>query len=504
MAKRIHSTIAQAGVVCLLLISLLVAYDLFSGREYFDIAYKPFRTLSSPHKPTLPSSSLNLTSKEGLIELTLDSGKPNPTEAAHGAAPHDGENQTNTAVTSPAIAPSHTPLPPISTPTPTPPPVPSPDVGGGASSTVLDANPEHLKNAPLYIASILDPDDKSLPRLDCPRPDISRYQYLKPGTTLKKPKFFIALNIREKADLLPRLLGSIVEALHFLGPENCVLSIVEGNSGDGTYEILHLLRPEIEKLGTEYHFSRSDLDPGAGDRIPKLAELRNMALAPLVSGGPGKYAADAVVLFLNDVAICLEDILELAHQRLYLGADMTCGFDWTYVGPDPTFYDVWISRTIAGDSFFEIPADGNWNSAWNIFWNEDTSRRRFFDHKPLQVFSCWNGAVAMTARPLLDRLVSFRAPGPGECFQGEPQLFCKDLWNAGFGKIAVVPSVNLEYSDEAGRKIKAAKGYTSQWVGGEDEVQDFRVEWKADPPEKVKCMASYDKQTWEPWNQALE
>ncbi|OBR07860.1 alpha-1,3-mannosyltransferase CMT1 [Colletotrichum higginsianum IMI 349063] len=460
----------QILAVCLALIGLLVGYDLFSGRAYLGAAYTPFRPVhfTNPHR--------------------------NASHAIH--------VPTSTVILRPTRTPTPTPNP-TRTPTPISPPAGN---GDGAASTLPEGDPEHLKNASKYITAILDADDNSLPRLDCPRPDISRYQYLKPASSsssLKKPKFFIALNIREKADLLPRLMGSVVEAIRFLGPENCVLSVVEGNSRDGTYEILHLLRPELESIGVEYHFSRSDLDPGAGDRIGKLAELRNMALAPLVSD-PARYAADAVVLFLNDVAICLEDILELAHQRLYLGADMTCGFDWTYVGPDPTFYDVWISRTLQGDSFFEIPPDGNWNSAWNIFWNDDTSRRRFADHKPLQVFSCWNGAVAMTARPLLDRLVRFRAPGPGECFQGEPQLFCKDLWNAGFGRIAVVPSVNLEYSDEAGRKIKAAKGYTGQWVGDEDKDETFKVDWKADPPEKVKCMAIYDKQTWEPWNQGLE
>ncbi|KAK2024429.1 alpha-1,3-mannosyltransferase CMT1 [Colletotrichum zoysiae] len=460
----------QIIAACLTVIGLLVGYDLFYGGAYLDVAYRPFR----PSDYTIAQHNVGHVIHVPTLTVTYRPTRtPNPTPDT------------------------------VSTPTPIP---PLPGDGHGVASTLPDGDPEHLKNAPKYTAAILDPDDKSMPRLDCPRPDTARYQYLRPSSSSslkRKPKYFIALNVRQKVELLPRLMGSVVEALRFLGPENCVLSVVEGNSRDGTYEVLHLLRPELERLGTEYHFVRSDLDPGAGDRILKLAELRNMALAPLVAD-PARYAADAVVLFLNDVAACLEDILELAHQRLYLGADMTCAFDWTYVGPDPTFYDVWISRTIAGDSFFEIPPDGNWNSAWNIFWNEQTSRRRFADHKPLQVFSCWNGAVAITARPLLDRLVRFRAPGPGECFQGEPQLFCKDMWNAGFGKIAVVPSVNLEYSDDAGRKIKAAKGYTSQWVGDEDKDEDFKVDWKADPPEKVKCMASYDKQTWEPWNQGLE
>lgn len=37
---------------------------------------------------------------------------------------------------------------------------------------------------------------------------------------------------------------------------------------------------------------------------------------------------------------------------------MTCAFDWIF--NDTTFYDVWVSRTLVGDRFFEIPHDGSW------------------------------------------------------------------------------------------------------------------------------------------------
>jgi alpha-1,3-mannosyltransferase len=317
----------------------------------------------------------------------------------------------------------------------------------------------------------------------------------------QKRKYFFALDIRQKINLLPRLMGSVVEALRFLGPENCALSVVEGNSIDGTYEVLKTLQAEVEKLGSASYFQRSDLDPGTGDRIIKLAKLRNLALAPLTDH-PEAYAANATVIFLNDVAICLEDILELIHQRQWLGADMTCGMDWVYVGRDPTFYDVWIARTITGDLFFDIPPDGNWNSAWNLFWNAPDDKSRLAAHKPFQVFSCWNGAVAISARPFLERLVAFRGSRPGECYQGEPKLFCKDIWFAGYGKIAVVPSVNLEYTDEAARKIKSLKGYAGQWVGGEDD--SYKIDWQLQPPEKVKCIpAGYDSQEWRPWNETL-
>lgn len=35
---------------------------------------------------------------------------------------------------------------------------------------------------------------------------------------------------------------------------------------------------------------------------------------------------------------------------------------------------------------------------------------------------------------------------------------CNDMWFHGYGKIAVVPTVNLEYSVDRGRKIKEDKG----------------------------------------------
>lgn len=357
----------------------------------------------------------------------------------------------------------------------------------------------------------MNPAATDIPRLDCPKFETSRYQQLQ-VTRNDAPeaiiRYFFALDLCQCVKLLPRLIGSVVEAIQFLGPENCALSIIEGNSNDGTGEVLAALRPELESLGVAYYFSTTTINPKKGDRIAALAQLRNLAIQPLLdeadhanTNNPPKYsAAGTSIIFLNDVAICPDDILELVLQHTTLNADMVCAMDWTYVGQDPTFYDVWIARGLAGgDSFFEIPPDGNWNSAWNLFWNDPAARGRFAGRQPFQVFSCWNGAVVFKAAPVVEGGVRFRRARKGECHQGEPQLFCKDLWFGGWGKIAVVPAVNLEYSDEGGRKVKEAKGYTSRWVGA-PEWRDERIEWQANPPEKVKCMANYGDQFFEAWN----
>jgi alpha-1,3-mannosyltransferase len=97
--------------------------------------------------------------------------------------------------------------------------------------------------------------------------------------------------------------------------------------------------------------------------------------------------------------------------------------------------------------------------------------------------------------------IKFRSPNRNECYQGEPSLFCKDMWLEGFDKIAVVPTVNLEYSDETGKRIKDLKGYVSEWVDKED--PRVYIEWEAKPAKKVKCMKNYAEQVWLPWDEGL-
>ncbi|KEY69963.1 hypothetical protein S7711_09683 [Stachybotrys chartarum IBT 7711] len=358
----------------------------------------------------------------------------------------------------------------------------------------------------LYIAAILDPAATELPRLECPTLDSSRYTPLLEGQddTSQRIDYYFALDLRNCLAVLPRLLGSIIEAIRLLGPHRCALSVVEGHSPDGTADVLAALIPQLESIGISYFFNSSDIDPAAGDRIQKLAKLRNLTLQPLLDHRD-RASKNTTIIFINDVAACTEDLLELALQRRNLGADMTCAMDWTYVGPDPTFYDVWVARTIYGDSFFDIPPDGNWNSAWNLFWNAPETQGRYRSLLPFQVFSCWNGAAAFGATLILNGL-RFRHPRggeKGECAQGEPQLFCKDLWYHGHGKVAVIPTVNLENSDKAGDRIKRLKGYTSALAKSQVDNSN-KIDWILNPPEQVKCMGTWDSQFWRPWNETLD
>ncbi|KAL9004826.1 MAG: hypothetical protein Q9188_002370 [Gyalolechia gomerana] len=362
-----------------------------------------------------------------------------------------------------------------------------------------------LQLAPQYVKAIISPEDTSFNRLSCPAIRSTRYQYLQSNTSakvdpneLKRWKYFFALDLRECKYILPRLIGSVLEAIHFFGPQNCALSIVEGHFTDGTYEILLSLRKELEKAGITYYFSTSDINPKIGHRIAALAKLRNLALEPLFDDASKAAFSDTVILFINDVSICMEDILELIHQQQKQPADMVCAMDWVYLAANPTFYDVWVARGMNGDTFFNIPSSGSWDLAWNIFWNNGEARTSLASGQPFQVFSCWNGAIALAAKPFLDSGIRFRAEFPGQCPQGEPKSLCRDLWVNGYGKIAVVPSVSLEYSDEGATKVKAEKGYVSDWVSRG--MEQKMIEWTKDPPVKAKCMPDYTNQTWLDWD----
>ncbi|KAF6817020.1 alpha-mannosyltransferase cmt1 [Colletotrichum sojae] len=378
-----------------------------------------------------------------------------------------------------------------------------PDLGPGMPNKADDAG--------RYVQAILDPKNGGYPIVNCPAPNTTRYGVLKPTENADKRHFFFALDLRQVVELLPQLVGAVIEAINLIGPENCALSIVEGISTDGTYETLYRLKAHLDKMGIAYYLQTSSIDSHSGDRIGKLAKLRNLALEPMMAEAEA-YDPKATIVFLNDVAACTEDILELAYQKQTQKADMTCAMDYHFLrfaphNGEPSFYDSWISRGINGDTFLPIPdrtpKGEQWSDVANMFWNEPYSQDRYLSRKPLQVFACWNGGVAMTGEPFLSRKLDFRRSFKGECYTGEPTLLCKDLWNLGHGRIAVIPSVSLAYNVKDGRQIKEERGFASTWTANEQNGEPVQIAWQDQPPDMVKCMPSFRNQFWRPWNEGL-
>ena len=353
-----------------------------------------------------------------------------------------------------------------------------------------------------FVQSILDPQDTTFPRLTCPASIGERYSGLKKGLRNGKIQYFLALNLYEVAPLLPRLMGTVLETIKYLGPRQCALSIIEGRSDDNTYQILDGLKQELRRLGVEYYLDSSAINPhGEGaNRIRELSTLRNMAIAPMLRDQE-LYGPDTIINFINDVAACPEDILELLYQHKYQNATQTCAFDWIHDGG--CFYDVWVSRSLTGDTFFEIPQSGSWDFSENMFWDHDVSKAKFGRVQPFQVYACWGGMVTLDARPFLNRSLEFRASveenGVGECYLGEPTTLAKDMWKKDIARIVAVPSVNLGYSNEEGAKIKKRRGFVSDHVNTTlpaQQPQTESVEWQKTPPGHLKCLPEWSKPSW--------
>ncbi|KAJ5998789.1 hypothetical protein N7451_006599 [Penicillium sp. IBT 35674x] len=352
-----------------------------------------------------------------------------------------------------------------------------------------------------YINAIVNPGDNStFDQLQCPHTIGSRYDIFLARNNKHdgKKRYFFALDLYQAVGVLPRLMGSIIEAMQFLGPEYCVLSIVEGRSIDGTWDILNALRDTVEKLGVEFHLEVDGVNPKAKgvDRIEALSRLRNMALAPLMCGSKAEhtqYAKDSIIIFVNDVALCPEDVLELLFQHVTQSAHMTCAFDWQDSGN--CFYDSWVSRSLAGNTFFDIPRD-KWDYKDFLFFDDPPSKKRYDAFLPLQVYSCWGGMVTIDAAPFLQRKLKFRASKEGECYAGEPTLLAKDMWRMGIGKIMAVPAVNVAYSDDEARGTKSVRGYVADHVNATAASEEELIPWQIEPPGMVKCLPDFSKPSW--------
>ena len=360
-----------------------------------------------------------------------------------------------------------------------------------------------------YIKAIMNPNDTSFDRLSCPPIGI-RYNHLKVSTERDLEtatfgnngtiKYFFALDLFNSVSVLPSLLGAVVEAIRFLGGRHCTLSIVEGRSTDATYDILAKLGEEIERLGATFYLTTNDVHPKSGsvDRIAALASLRNQALTPLTEGRVS-YASDAMVIFLNDIILCADDVLELLHQQIVQSAEMTCAMDWNDSDGAVVFYDAWVARGISGDTFFEIPQSSEWTFSKNLFWNDPISKRKFEAKEPFQVYACWNGMAVFRAKLIAQKEIEFRSSAQGECVMGEPTLFCKDLWRKGYGKIQVVPTVNVAYTVKEGRHAKEVQGRVGDSVVQDSEtVSDALIPWQTTPPPMVKCAHFWAIPSWVP------
>ncbi|KAJ5343284.1 CAZyme family GT69 [Penicillium brevicompactum] len=192
-----------------------------------------------------------------------------------------------------------------------------------------------------------------------------------------------------------------------LGPDNVFVSIYESGSYDNTKGALRELDWELDKLGVPRNVTLSPVThqdeiaaPARGEgwiqtpkgntqlrRIPYLARIRNLSLLPLQDLARKGITFDKI-LFLNDVVFTPSDVIELLDtNKGQYGA--ACSLDFS---KPPHYYDTFALRDSKGHEAIM--------QSWPYFGSK-RSRDAMKHMKPVPVTSCWNGMVAMPAKPFL-------------------------------------------------------------------------------------------------------
>ncbi|OCH90488.1 capsular associated protein [Obba rivulosa] len=277
-------------------------------------------------------------------------------------------------------------------------------------------------------------------------------------------KYFFAINLYNSFDVVPDLFATLFRVAAVLGFPNVYVSIYENGSSDQTKALLRIFDALCRSAGLRVTIRTSMRTRGAfAHRIEYLAEVRNAAFVPLHELRDAENEYFDSIIFMNDVLPCVDDLLELIWQSRRNNAGITCAADYMFheeLGL-PVFYDNWVARDINGTALENAP--------FEAIFHHGASQDRFQRHLPIQVQSCWNGIAVLDPAPFYaPPHVRFRMARimDGECSASECSLICNDYWQAGYGRIMMVPRVKLAYDHRvydiihpARRNLTAIRGY---------------------------------------------
>ncbi|KAF8335285.1 glycosyltransferase family 69 protein [Amanita rubescens] len=261
-------------------------------------------------------------------------------------------------------------------------------------------------------------------------------------------KYYFAINLYNSFDIIPTYLPLFLESPSVLGFQNVYVSIYENGSTDQTKALLRIFDALTKSVGLRVAIRTSMRTRGAfNHRIEYLAEIRNAAFGPLHDLRDSENEYFETIIFMNDVLPCVDDLLELIWQSRRNNAGITCATDYMY------------------HDEISAPVDINGTAL-----EKRASRRRGFQrHLPVQVQSCWNGIAILDSKPFYTPpQVRFRMARitEGECSASECSLICNDYWEAGYGRIMMVPRVKLAYDSKvfdiihpSRRNLTAIRGY---------------------------------------------
>ena len=265
--------------------------------------------------------------------------------------------------------------------------------------------------------------------------------------------FYIASNLVNIENIAEIYIEEMKKLIEYLGNNNVIISIVEnGDSVDNTRMHLEKFKNYLntKKILNHFLLTREIEDirkykkpfvKGSRLRIEFYSKLRNKCFDYLYQLENINFD-NTIIIYLNDVIFRYEDIINLLSTNNE-DFDLVCGFDMKH----HYFYDRWVS----------IDLDGNGLKKYFPYFINKEAQDLIMNHKPIRVFSCWNGVVAFKATPLKDRKLQFRNKinykkpkyvlnnANQIYYESECTYFNIDLFSLGYTKKFINPDVRVVY-----------------------------------------------------------
>jgi len=268
----------------------------------------------------------------------------------------------------------------------------------------------------------------------------------------KNTTFYIASNVFNIENIIDIYIKQMKYLINYLGEKNVIISIIEnGDSKDNTRFYLEEFQNYLnnKNIINKIVLSHEIIDPRekyfsklkyTRYRIEYYANLRNKCFELLYELKNIDYN-NTIIIFFNDITFQYEDIINLlsTNKENY---DVVCGLDMSFL-----FYDRWVSIDLEGEGMTKY---------FPYFINKE-GQDLVINHKPVRVFSCWNGVIVFKALPLKDKKVQFRAKinstlpktilnNPAKTYyESECTYFHIDLFSLGYTKKFINPDVRVSY-----------------------------------------------------------
>ncbi len=273
-----------------------------------------------------------------------------------------------------------------------------------------------------------------------------------PISSSKNTTFYITAMIINMESIIQNFIDQMKKLINFLGYQNVIISIIEnGDSEDNTRNYLIEFQKYLnrKKIINQFLLKHEIDDPRrkifpfikySPLRIKFYAELRNRCF-DLLYQLPNIDFNNTKIIYFNDIFFEYEDIINLlsTNNEDY---DAVCALDFSNI-----FYDRWVS----------IDLDGNSLKPHFPFFINKEAQDLIVNHKPVRVFSCWNGVIVFIAAPLKDKTIQFRfkkndKPRKNKInndqkvdYESECTYFHIDLFSLGYTKKFINPDVRVTY-----------------------------------------------------------